>query len=343
MPGPLLGFILQNPSVHANRIAERQEKIMNDLRNFMFSQINKKYDRCLWPTMACKNISCRAHSIQNRKVLKTLSENGHVVMFKGRINLETGPDINFGPISRNEATTFTGLCNPHDTQLFSPIDKNDIDINNPEHLFLLAYRSVFKGFHAKLKGAFDIQNCYMKGIDIGKFNPEIKDDAYILATTGLMEAHAFYCFKSYWDISYFEQNYNSINHDILIHADLNPSVAVSSTYSIRYSAEMEGAEFDNSLVVINVFPFDGKVFIIFSYPKVHEKFVKDHITFFLDISGQHQLYQISKLILRHCENFVISPSYFSGLTSEKIEAMRNYFIKNTFTKEDYEDERLYLF
>ena len=309
----------------------------------MFSQIKKKFDRCLWPTMDCKNKSCRAHSIQNQKVLETLSENGHVIMFKGRISLETGPDIDFDLISRNKATTFTGLCNPHDTSLFAPIDKHDIDINNPEHLFLLAYRSVFKGYHAKLKGAFDIQSSYMKGIDIGRFNPEIKDDAFILATNALIEAHAFFRFKSYWDISYFKQDVKSINHDVIIHDDLNPSVAVSSTYSIGYSTEMEDTEFDSSLVVLNVFPFDGKVFIIFSYPRVHEKFVKDHITFFLDISGQHQLHQISKLILRHCENFVIAPSYFNGLISEKKEAMRIYFIKNILTKKDYEDERLYLF
>ncbi len=320
-----------------------QEKIMNDFRNFMFSQIKKKFDRCLWPTMDCKNKSCRAHSIQNQGVLETLSEKGHVIMFKGRISLETGPAIDFEPISRNKATTFTGLCNPHDTYLFAPIDKNEIDVTNSEHLFLLAYRSVFREYHAKLKGAFDIQSSYLKGIEIGRFNPEIKDDAFVMATTALLESHAFFRFKSYWDISYFEKNFKSINHEIIVHSDLKPSVAVSSTYSIGYSDEIEGPEFDYSLVVLNVFSFDGKVFIIFSYPKVHEKFVKDHISFFLGLSGQHQLHQISKLILRHCENFVIAPSYFKSLSPEQIDAMKKYFVKNTLTKNDYEDERLYLF
>lgn len=320
------------------------EELNNQFRSFMSKQRSKKFDRCLWPTMDCRKKAIRAHSIQNKGVLKYLSsKNGHVVMLEGKINFVTGPTMDFQEVGRNRATTFTGLCSHHDNQLFAPIDAQKLNIHDPEHLFLLAYRSTFRGYHAKLKKAFDIQSVYMKGIAIGKFAPETQDVPFWLATTALTEAHAFFCYKSQFDICYFEKNYGRIEHEIIVIPDLRPSIAVSSVFSI---GELPGAEetiFDPSLIVLNIFPCEGKIFIIFSYPKVHEQFVKDFILFYKKLDKRSQLYQISKLILRHCENFAMKPSYFMTLSSETIEAMKKYFIENLFTKRDYEDEKLYLF
>jgi hypothetical protein len=51
---------------------------------------------------------------------------------------------------RNEASTFTGLCSAHDADLFRPIDTRELDVNDREQFFLLAYRSVTREVHAPL-------------------------------------------------------------------------------------------------------------------------------------------------------------------------------------------------
>ncbi|KKM07878.1 hypothetical protein LCGC14_1729540, partial [marine sediment metagenome] len=110
----------------------------------IFNQINSKFHRCFWPKESCSETAIRAHSIQNSGVLDLLCEDDHVIMPKGGVNINTGPFLKFEEVGRNKATTFTGLCDKHDSQLFEPIDKNRFDSKNKEHLFLLAYRSVLR-------------------------------------------------------------------------------------------------------------------------------------------------------------------------------------------------------
>ena len=44
------------------------------------------------------------------------------------------PVIEFGPVGRNNASTFTGLCSGHDTELFKLIDTEPLDVGNAEQM-----------------------------------------------------------------------------------------------------------------------------------------------------------------------------------------------------------------
>lgn len=313
-----------------------------DFKYFIFEQQKKDYFRCFWPTYDCQRKAINAHSIQNKKTLDILSKNGHVVMLKKRINSETGPQIDFGLISKNKATTFTGLCDTHDNKLFFPID-NCVNINDKEHLFLIAYRSVFRGFYAKVRNAFDIQGVYSKGIESGKFDANIRDIPFELATTALTESYAFFLYKAEFDSAYLKRTFDRIEHQIIILKNHNPSIAVSSVYSAPEIIESPGTTFDPSLVALNIFPFNNDIVVIFSFPQVHKKYVINHVLNYVNNEGQYQLYQISKLVLRHCENFVIAPKYFNKLPKDQVGAIKNYFIETLFSKEEKQDHRLYLF
>src|SRR5689334_1962604 len=91
---------------------------------------------CLSPDGGCTEDAIRAHSVQNSRMLEALQESGHVIA--PRLDLSvTGARVSFERTGRNQATTFHGLCSAHDTALFSPIETQDIDLGNPQHLFLL--------------------------------------------------------------------------------------------------------------------------------------------------------------------------------------------------------------
>ncbi len=59
-------------------------------------------------------------------------------------------DLNFEIklIGINNASTFTGFCNQHDTSVFRPLETN-IFQSSPHHTFLLGYRSLCKELFAK--------------------------------------------------------------------------------------------------------------------------------------------------------------------------------------------------
>ena len=129
---------------------------MNDIEKKMlayaFDADKWKFKKCLEPYMQCNGSIIRAHTVQNSKVLDLLVRDGHVVSFKHWYEKDRGPIIDYGLVGRKEATTFTGLCDEHDNEVFRPIDTNDINAENQQHLFLLAYRAVLRELHATMEG-----------------------------------------------------------------------------------------------------------------------------------------------------------------------------------------------
>ena len=87
-----------------------------------FVQARKKtYEKCLYGDLTCAEKPIDAHSIQNAKVLELIQTNGHVLMPDFRL-VDGEPKLEFAKIGRNDASTFTGLCSKHDTELFKSID-----------------------------------------------------------------------------------------------------------------------------------------------------------------------------------------------------------------------------
>src|SRR6266481_2682497 len=139
-----------------------------DIRLFAKAQ-KKDYARCLPPSMDCDEEPIRAHSIQNARVLDLVQTDGHVLMpryklVKGELLME------FAKVGRNDASTFTGLCSKHDTELFKSIDTEPLDVDNCEHLRQLAYRSVMRELHTHLLNsektwAIHEKFCKAEGLD----------------------------------------------------------------------------------------------------------------------------------------------------------------------------------
>lgn len=61
-------------------------------------------------------------------------------------------------------------------------------------------------------------------------------------------------------------------------------------------------------------------------------------------TGDYQKYALSRILLRCCENFVLSPEYFDRMPEAKKEAIRNFFL-STMSKNDtgVHDPDLFLF
>lgn len=205
--------------------------INNQIKSFFYKASSITFSKCFFPVNPeYSKQAIKAHSIQNHGVLRELAEESHVIIINSIQDSENGPKLDFQKVGCNKATTFTGLCNEHDTLLFLPIDTKPIEISNQEHLFLLAYRSVLRELHAQCRNAIALQNFYINGVELGYFDHKEKDYPMMSATNWLLGAHGFYNFACLWGEVYLSQNFEQIQHQIIKIPNTKPTFAVSSVY-----------------------------------------------------------------------------------------------------------------
>ena len=300
-----------------------------------------KIVKCLFYKGSCNNKAIKAHSVQNKRVLELLaSKNNHVINIEIKFNKDTTPEFIFKPISRHKATTFTGLCQTHDTKLFKAIDQGSIEIKNIEQYFLFAYRAVLKELHSNLSTAYQYQSTYIE-IENPTENQKEPQAAGIAAITHLVNSMETYEYKSRYDLIHEKQQFKNLKHYSFILENQIPTIAVSSLYSVDNMTNSEG---ETLRIVINILPTSkNKTIVIFSWLPHESKSAKIHLNNIIESAGELRKYEISKLILRYCENFVISPSYFEAWSDEKKEKVIEYFERNLVELWDIEDPDLILF
>ncbi len=318
------------------------KKVRNEFKNLIYTQLSNKYNKCLYPKSDCTKDCINAHSIQNSQILDQLASNNHLVMAVPRLNLDTMPQIEFKKVGRNKATTFTGLCSEHDSQLFRPIDVNKFDTSNEEQKFLIAYRSVIRELHTRIKVAIDLQTTYHKLVEAGKCDPNNGDKPMWEATMAIANGYDLYKYKNLYDNIYNSNSFTEVKHDYICIKKSCP-LAVSSLFNPINSSDQNNRP-DPKFIVLNVFPHNKNTIVLLSYLSNHQKELRAYANEIINASGEYQLYLLSKTILRYCENFVISPEHFESFSSQKIDDLKKFYWE-TAKRIDYDDnnENLMLF
>lgn len=148
-----------------------QEGLTGTQKALFFKTIGLKFNKCLSPEMSCTNAAIRAHSVQKSTALSFIEEQGHVYGLKMKID-DGKPACAFEKLGRNNASTFTGFCNLHDTEIFRPIDTKPLDLNDAEQLFLVAYRSITRELHVVMEGAVRLQTLHQTHVNSGVVSPD---------------------------------------------------------------------------------------------------------------------------------------------------------------------------
>lgn len=276
--------------------------------------------RCYAPGDTCKGKPIRAHSVQNASILDSIQENGHVYVPRIQLTFDDAK-IAFNLVGRNLATTFHGLCNEHDTEIFRPIETNALDINSEEHLFLLAYRAVLKETHSTAKSAIDTQASYIAGVDEGLF-PESICAPGMLAAEHMRLAYMVHMQKVRFDYVYTRNNYSDLKHYIF---DLKskPSLAANSFLSTgRFCLETDSLAF----ATLNILPLADTTYMIISCLNDHDSALRQSFLKFFR-SGNLQE-NVSYLVLKRCENFALRPSTFDNFSEEKKAICQEFYFRN---------------
>ena len=275
----------------------------NSLTNSVFKIWNGKYLQCLEPKEACTRRSIRAHSIQNGAILEMLQHDGHVVMPRLKLDLNSGPSVRFESVGRKKAATFTGLCTDHDASIFAPIETTSIDVENDLHLFLLAYRAVLRETHVTIEGSIKNQLAYQEKVELGLIPGDRPTPDGLRATDFLVNCYETYLYKREFDQIYLDNNFHELHHHTMLLKHNAPTIAANSLFTFADNVQNP---VETERIILNIFPAAQGTHVIFSYLGRQEPFVKAHLSGVFHADGHHRLYLISKLVLRNCENFVIA-------------------------------------
>lgn len=320
---------------------EWSDEVKKEMWAQMFKTNKAQYNRCLEPTNRCEQKAIRAHSIQNSRILDNMVANNHVTAFARRIDKDNGPIIDYGSVGRNQATTFTGLCAEHDNEIFSAIDDEEIDLNKIEHLFLLAYRAVYRQYHAAVEAGAKIQSAYQKRIEMGLEPEDELSEIGKIATHKLLMAWMSYRYKVDYDLAYLNGSYDSIHHDSFSYDVYYPTIAACALFAVDNQVK----DGEHLRVAINILPVTKKkTVVILSYREKDSSHARMALDRVINSEGHHQQYEISRLLLNNCENFVICPTYFDSWSDNKKSAIRDYYIKTIFKGDlNYESPDIFLF
>lgn len=282
----------------------------------LISEINKKcrFKGCLYPEKKeCSKKVIKAHSVQRKRILSTIANDGHVLSFDVRTSMFSN---NFEKLGIAEASTFFGFCGHHDTNVFSPIENYDYK-GTKEQNFLFAYRAcAFE--YAALKSSPCITKELMKknktSFQKEILNRKLKKDKVDLRDFQMDLDKFSNVFSKEKD----QRNYDFLYSEIF---DLNYTslIAVNSSFCLNY--DFEGNQIYNPTdynaklpcLYLNIFPQPPKTHIILSTfsdrKSKYEKVISKLKSF--DISKIEEVF--TQIIITHCENFYISPKKWNEI------------------------------
>jgi hypothetical protein len=308
----------------------------------LFEARRAKLARCFAPPMTCVQPAIRAHSIQNAGVLDLLSENGHVVAPVLRLDPKTGPSVQLKRVGRNQATTFAGLCSEHDASIFEPIEKSPLDLSNPEHRFLLAYRTTHYELHATGSVASQVQTFHAQRVELGLEPQNEATPSSIFAVERLYVSWLTFRYKAELDMAYLERRFDILEHELLILDVDAPTLAASSFFSLGTREEDHR---DLIGVCATIAPVSAeRTAVLISYLPRDAAYVRATYARVLSATGEQQKYEVSRMILNHAENFVLAPSFVDSWTTTKTSAVLDLFLR-TLIEPDFgiEDRDFMLF
>jgi len=279
-----------------------------------YQSMKYKLNKCLSPAMTCANTAIRAHSVQKSTALSFIEEAGHVCELKMKIVVDE-PACEFAKVGRNNASTFTGFCNGHDTKIFLPIDTKPLDPEDAEQLFLIAYRSVTRELHVVMESAVRLQTTYESQVKLGI----VKANEYCLSAIAPVEA----MYKSWliwrhryqhYDTNFVAGRFKEIAHSIFKVSGRSALLASSSFFPAEDKVVKKGT----ARIALNVIPLaPDETVVIFSYPKAQSGMARKRIAPVMLKDGEDRLLALSTLVLDTTENFFIRPSHVASWSDEK--------------------------
>jgi hypothetical protein len=291
----------------------------------------KKY--CIFTDKSkCEGQIVRAHTIQRNGSLDKIAKGGHVYQLKPSMTdlIKTGGKVVPKLIGVRKATTFTGFCNFHDTEIFKPLESVPF-IGNDEQCFLLAFRAIARELYTKRAAIESIS--LLKETDKGKdIQSQRLIQEFILTykqgtERGLatLESH----FNEYVE-KYVAQDFGGIRF-LVIYMNNVPEIMFSGGFYPEFNfrgqllQDLSDLTKKTDLLTQSSFATDDGGAIVYSWLSSSDGTCRNFAESLLELRVNNLPNAIVRLCFEHSENTAISPEWWSSLKAEKQEVLINRF------------------
>jgi len=308
-------------------------------------QSKSAFQKCLALDMTCPAQVIRAHSVQSSFILDKLVQDGHVYMFKFEIN----GTAKLALTGKNLATTFTGFCQLHDSELFNEVDfsiENNFNPSSKRQAILLSLRAISREYWTKLS---TIQ-MYKTILNL-VVRHDVQEVRQLLNTPSLQEeiiikAEHFarqFIKNTQGSISRIQRLYYSLHTQIendkyhltsfrIFKVNSAPTLAVSSMFIPEFNLkgqQLNSLYLDNDFtdVVLTILPSNQETYALFSFHKRHSNTLRPLFNQMEALDEDSLKKVLSKMVLMHCENTVLAPRMVNSLTDEQRSNLEQFFFE----------------
>ena len=332
--------IKENPSF-LDMIPEeylQPKEIRNKLTGAFFSSIKpSKHGKCIFPS--CSEKAIASHSIQHALLNTIANSNKAILHFGFDINsVELKKHV--CPIPTSEASTFLGFCNKHDSKIFSPIEDKTRPLlfTDKEQMFLLTYRAICREYVNAKESSITIKKFLSKANALEKLN----DCAQVFA---LIEAYQRYCelhwieqVKSMSDILLLQKNYDELFDYKYLKIPKQLPLFAESLFAVQGAVEDIVYKKDITkemplYCALTMIPRNGYTEVFYSVLKEQSNELKAFLRRF-DTFGYELESFITDCVIRNCDNFYISESFWESIPVDDQNKIQHHFYK-TITDREY--------
>jgi hypothetical protein len=251
----------------------------------------------------CSGKAISSHSIQNNRILNRISEESHLYEIGSKLR-EKEIILEFRKISKNNASTFFGFCQEHDTVIFKPIERDEYR-HLPVQNYLFAFRSLALEYHKKERELRSIKKV-MRDFPHTMLNSDVVY-RYRLCQLDVRDYKKYYyLFRN----GIQSENYGSIR-TYQCQLDFEIQFAACSSFSIAY--DLKGKRINDkhslsnnvSLIFFNAYPVEGATNILISYFEQDELKYKSYFDQLEGLSQSNLIKYLNYLIIEHTENIFL--------------------------------------
>jgi len=207
--------------------------------------------------------------------------------------------------------------------LFLPIETQPLNLSDPEHVFLLTYRSALRGTHAAIENARRASNATKRLFEEEHTGPYKEGIGSYLTAYPVLAAMQTFMEKASFDDLYLRGGHGDVIHTVVPLPEAEPTVAANAFFSV--------GQRDKEWVfcALNVYPSDDKYIMVCSYRRRNRLFVNKAVEPLMMTYGARRELVASKLLLDICETITLKPGHRESISTEQSAVIGDYFFWST--------------
>lgn len=291
-----------------------KEKEIAHLIATMQKNANKARRQCLYN--GCNEVAINSHLLQKRGIINSISEKQHV--YENSPHAFKKDYFAFNRIGLDEALSYPGFCNKHDTELFKEIESDTLDYKAYKTHLLLSYRALMI---EKRKKEINI-DWYTRILDSNMLAPHLDNEFIMKIHESIKgEKEGMQDQQHYEKYFLFNIGNESLRDFRFVYFEL-PRIEVcsSAVFSYETSEEIElmnlfqKNKFNDPLTEIyfHLLPFAEKSIVIMGCLNENIEKCWSYIQSFFEGDENYRLKKVSDLLICQIENWVCSPSFYAS-------------------------------